>query len=90
MFSSKQHADVTPELAEAMRRTFTPAIALMAEGQRTGEVMPGDPARISMSLAAAVHGLADFVVSGFLAEEAAEHLLHDTVTNFIVGLRPRT
>ncbi|WP_269821850.1 TetR/AcrR family transcriptional regulator [Nocardia asteroides] len=87
MFSRKNSADVGTELAAAMQQTFASAITLMAEGQSSGEVVPGDPVRLSMLLAAAVHGLADFVVSGFLTEEVAEELLRETITNFILGFR---
>lgn len=88
MFTRKHSAG--PEIAEAVVRAFEVPYALIVEAQRRGEVVPGDPQRIGMAAMAAIQGLATFVGSGFLGEEATDELLDEAISHLSRGLRPRS
>ncbi len=48
MFEAKHRPDPPRELIEASEKAFSRAPAAFAEGQAIGDVVPGDPARLSI------------------------------------------
>jgi AcrR family transcriptional regulator len=84
MFAGKHRSS---ELEAAADRAFAPPLALIAEGQAAGEVVAGDPERVAKVAFAAIHGLAALTSAGVL--EADDHMVDETVTRLVLGLRPR-
>jgi AcrR family transcriptional regulator len=89
MFAAKHDADAPPTLRAASERAFAPALAVVAEGQATGEVVPGDPERVAMVAFATMHGLISMANSGMYDAAAVDDLLADVVERLVLGLRPR-
>ncbi|MDX6664581.1 MAG: hypothetical protein QOG68_787 [Solirubrobacteraceae bacterium] len=89
MFAVKHHPDATPALREAGDAAFVAPLALIADGQAAGEVVPGDPARVATVAWAALHGLAAMVNSGIIAGDDADPLVSEAVERILFGLRPR-
>lgn len=86
---ARRHSSTETEIHDAAERAFAVPIALIAEGQAAGEIIPGDPKRIGVTALAALQGLATFVGSGYTADYDAEQLLDDLVDHLTVGLLPR-
>ncbi|MEV6061240.1 TetR/AcrR family transcriptional regulator [Nocardia asteroides] len=86
---ARRHSSGSPEIQEAADRAFAVPVALIAEGQATGEIVPGDPKRIGVTALAALQGLATFVGSGYTADYDAAELLDDLVAHMTLGLLPR-
>ncbi|MFI2283545.1 TetR/AcrR family transcriptional regulator [Nocardia beijingensis] len=89
MFARRHSPAAGDAMSRAVDAAFATPVALIAEAQRQGEVIDGDPRRIALSAVAALQGLATFVGSGVLAAETADELLDETTTHMIEGLRPR-
>ena len=89
MFASKNHPDAPPELLEASERALYSGPQLIAEGQKAGRVIPGDPIRLALAPFAAVHGLIALSQNGALLGAPLDRLARETVEQIIMGLRPR-
>ena len=89
MFASKHQADAPPSLALAAERAFAPAIAAVAEGQATGEVVAGDPEGVALIASAALHGIVVMSNNGMLGDTPTDAMIDDVVTGLVLGLRPR-
>lgn len=89
MFVGKHAPDASPELHEAGQRLGVPVFALIADGQRAGEVFPGDVERIALVVFAGLHGFASLTASGMLPADEATDGLDDIVEHLLRGLRPR-
>ncbi|MGS2811128.1 TetR/AcrR family transcriptional regulator [Nocardia sp. MW-W600-9] len=87
---ARRHSSTDTEIQAAADRAFAIPIALIAEGQAAGEIVPGDPKRLGVTALAAVQGLATFVGSGYTADYDAEQLLDDLVRHMTLGLLPRS
>ena len=90
MFEAKHRADALPELLEASDRTFAPPLAVFAQGQAAGEVVPGDPALLSLGTLAAVQGLLSISTNGQFEGVSLDHLVAEMIERIVWGLRPRT
>lgn len=89
MFAAKHHPDAPPELLEASERALSAGPQLIAEGQKAGRVIPGDPVRLALAPFAAVHGLIALSQNGTLLGAPLDRLARETVEQIIMGLRPR-
>ncbi|MGK8503014.1 TetR/AcrR family transcriptional regulator [Nocardia asiatica] len=89
MFARRHSPAAGDAMSQVVDAAFATPVALIAEAQRLGEVIEGDPRRIALSAVATLQGLATFVGSGVIAAETAEELLDETITHMIDGLRPR-
>jgi len=90
MFASKHQDGAPPELAEAAERAFAPALTAVAEGQRTGAVVPGEPERVAKVAFAALHGLVALTNNGLLDDDLPlDAFLDEAVERLVAGLRPR-
>ena len=90
MFEAKHRADAPLELLEASDRTFAPPLALFVQGQAAGEVVAGDPARLSLGSMAAVQGLLSISTNGQFKGVPLDRLVAEMVERIVWGLRPRT
>ncbi len=89
MYAGKHRPDATDELREAADRAFAAPLGLVAEAQATGEVVPGDPARVALVTWAAVHGLAAMANAGLVERAALDEAVPAAVERLLLGLRPR-
>jgi len=88
MFAAK-HRPGAEGLREAADRAFAAPLALIAEGQATGEVVPGDPGRVAMVAWAALQGLAAMINGEMLDAGALDEIVSEAAERLVLGLRPR-
>jgi AcrR family transcriptional regulator len=90
MFASKHQAGSPPELAEAADRAFAAALAVIADGQDTGEVIGGDPERLAKIAFALLQGLVALVNNNLLDDHLSpDELLDEAVERMLLGFAPR-
>jgi AcrR family transcriptional regulator len=89
MFARKHDPDVSAQLTAAVDRSVGSFLRLIADAQRKGEIIEGDPERITMVAAASLHGLASFAANGTMPADAALAGLDEHVHHLLNGLRPR-
>ena len=89
MFEAKHRPDAPRELIEASERAFAHAHATFAEGQAAGEVVPGDPWRLSIVVFSALLGLVSISTGGKFKGVSLDHLTGEIIERIILGLRPR-
>ncbi|WNV74034.1 TetR/AcrR family transcriptional regulator [Geodermatophilus sp. DSM 44513] len=82
---ARKGAGEAPHAADAVSG---PAL-VVADAQRRGEVVPGDPGALATALWAGLHGVAALSVSGALPGTDVDALLVRTVDTLLDGLRPR-
>jgi AcrR family transcriptional regulator len=87
MFAGKHRPGASAALREAADRAFAAPLALIAEGQAAGEVVPGDPEGVATVAFAAMQGLASLANNGML--DADERTVTAAVERLVLGLRPR-
>jgi AcrR family transcriptional regulator len=88
MFASKHQAGAPPELNAAGDLAFAPALAAVADGQASGDVVPGDPKRVAVAAFAVIHGLVA-LNNNLMLDEPLDDLLEDALERLQLGLRPR-
>ncbi|MFJ4328110.1 TetR/AcrR family transcriptional regulator [Streptomyces tricolor] len=89
MFARKHDPDRTAQLAAAVDRSLGTFTRMVADAQQRGEIVPGDPERITTVAAASLHGLAALIVGCALDAEEALAGLDEHIHLLLVGLRPR-
>jgi AcrR family transcriptional regulator len=89
MFAGKHRPGAADSLREAADRAFEAPLALIAEGQATGEVGPGDPERVALVAWATLQGLATMINSEMLPPGALDDAVGIAVEQICLGLRPR-
>jgi AcrR family transcriptional regulator len=89
MLEAKHRPGAPRELLEASYAAFSNGPALIKEGQAAGEVVPGDPARLSLTLSAALQGLVSISTEGKFKGIPLEELVPGIVKHILAGLRPR-
>lgn len=89
MFEAKHRPDAPAELLEASEKAFAHARATFSEGQAAGEVVAGDPARLSLVVFAALLGLVDISTDGKFKGISLDHLTGEIMERMILGFRPR-
>nr|WP_189303654.1 TetR/AcrR family transcriptional regulator [Streptomyces cinerochromogenes] len=89
MFARKHEPDRTDQLATAVDRSLGSFTQLVADAQERGEIVPGDPERITLVAAASLHGLAALIAGCALDAEEALAGLDEHVHLLLHGLRPR-
>jgi AcrR family transcriptional regulator len=89
MFARKHDPDSSAQLAAAVDQSLGGLTRMFAAAQERGEIVQGDPERITMVAAASLHGLAALIAS--CALEAVEALagLDEHVHLLLHGLKPR-
>ncbi|MER5548042.1 TetR/AcrR family transcriptional regulator [Streptomyces sp. NPDC002589] len=89
MFARKHDPDSSDRLAAAVDQSLGSLTRMVADAQERGEIVPGDPERITMVAAASLHGLAALIASCALDAEEAMNGLAEHVHLLLNGLRPR-
>jgi AcrR family transcriptional regulator len=89
MFETKHRVGAPREILQTSDKAFGHAHATFAEGQANGEVIPGDPARLSLVAIATVQGLITISTNGKFKGIDLLTLTEEVIDRIITGLRPR-
>lgn len=89
MYARKHDPDVSEQLAAAVERSISPFLRLVADAQRRGEIVDGDPERITLLAGATLHGIAAFTANCTLSPQDALDSVGEVVHHLLHGLRPR-
>lgn len=89
MYSRKHDPDIGTELAEAVELSLGSFVNLVADAQRRGEIVEGDPERVTLVAAAGIHGLATMTSNGTLQPDETLAGLDHFVHLLLHGLKPR-
>ncbi|MGV4984266.1 TetR/AcrR family transcriptional regulator [Streptomyces sp. NRAIS4] len=89
MFARKHDPDSSDRLAAAVDESLGSFMRMIADAQERGEIVAGDPERITMVAAASLHGLAALIASCALDAEEAMNGLDEHVHLLLHGLKPR-
>ncbi|MCF3136122.1 TetR/AcrR family transcriptional regulator [Streptomyces olivochromogenes] len=89
MFTRKHEPEASAQLAAEVERSVGSFMRLVADAQARGEVVAGDPERITLVAAASLHGLATFAANGSIPPEQALAGLDEHVHHLLHGLKPR-
>ncbi|MEU1405357.1 TetR/AcrR family transcriptional regulator [Streptomyces sp. NPDC005728] len=89
MFTRKHEPDASAHLSAAVDRSVGSFMRLVAEAQARGEIVAGDPERITLVAASSLHGLAAFAANGSIPPEQVLSGLDEHVHHLLHGLRPR-
>jgi AcrR family transcriptional regulator len=89
MFESKHRPDAPAELLALSDKAFSHARSVFAEGQSSGEVVAGDPVRLSLVVFAALLGLVSITTGGKFRGVSVDYLTGEFVERMIQGFRPR-
>ena len=89
MFARKHDPDSSAQLAAAVDQSLGGLTRMFAAAQERGEIVQGDPERITMIAAASLHGLAALIAACALDAEEAMHGLDEHVHLLLHGLKPR-
>jgi AcrR family transcriptional regulator len=72
----------------AWMRLSAPVFAVIADGQRSGDVHEGDVERIAMSVFIVVHGVSSLAAVGILTGDEVWSALDDALDHLVRGLKP--
>ncbi|MES4886407.1 TetR/AcrR family transcriptional regulator [Streptomyces sp. NPDC096012] len=89
MFARKHDPDSSAQLATAVDQSLGSITRLISDAQERGEIVRGDPERITTVAAASLHGLAALIASCALDAEEALAGLDEHVHLLLHGLKPR-
>ncbi|MEV5873999.1 TetR/AcrR family transcriptional regulator [Streptomyces sp. NPDC052101] len=92
MFARKhapEDSDSSAQLAAAVDESLGSITRMIADAQERGEIIQGDPERITMVAAASLHGLAALIAGCALDAEDAMSGLDEHVHLLLHGLKPR-
>ncbi|MYZ09955.1 TetR family transcriptional regulator [Streptomyces sp. SID2999] len=89
MFARKHEPDSSGRLAAAVDQSLGSLTRTFADAQERGEIVQGDPERITLVAAASLHGLAALIAGCALDAEEAMAGLDTHVHLLLHGLKPR-
>ncbi|MEU4154601.1 TetR/AcrR family transcriptional regulator [Streptomyces sp. NPDC026659] len=89
MFARKHEPAGSDRLAAAVDRTLGSLTRLFTDAQERGEIVQGDPERITLVAAASLHGLAALIAGCALDADDAMTGLDEHVHLLLHGLKPR-
>ncbi|MFJ8633732.1 TetR/AcrR family transcriptional regulator [Streptomyces sp. NPDC093568] len=89
MYARKHDPDASAQLASAVEHTIGSLERVLADAQRRGEVIGGDPEELNLVTGAALQGMAAFIAGGWLTSEAALAGVERLVHHLLHGLKPR-
>ena len=89
MYDAKRRPDAPRELVAASEKAFAHTPATFAEGQATGEVVPGDPALLTLMVVSALLGLITISTDGKFKGKPLLHLTDEFIDRLILGFCPR-
>jgi AcrR family transcriptional regulator len=86
MFEAKRRPGMRPELKTALVAAFSHVPKILKEGQEAGKIVAGDPARLALTLGAALHGLVAFSIEGKVMGAPIKAVVPETVQHVLNGL----
>ncbi|MGW7253011.1 TetR/AcrR family transcriptional regulator [Streptomyces sp. NPDC054834] len=89
MFARKHDPEVSAQLADAVDRSVGSFERLITDAQARGEIVAGDPARLTLFAGASMHGLATFAANGSIPADQVLVGLDEHVHHLLHGLKPR-
>jgi AcrR family transcriptional regulator len=89
MFAAKHRVGAPQDLLAASDAAFSHLPAILRAGQEAGEIIAGDPTRLSLTLNAALQGLVSISTEGKFKGVPLETLVPTMVKQILLGLRPR-
>ncbi|TDD56047.1 TetR/AcrR family transcriptional regulator [Saccharopolyspora elongata] len=89
MFVRKHAPDASEELVAAGHRLGTSMLAVIVDGQRSGDVHAGGADGIGLSVFAGLHGFASLAASGMVPEEGSDAALDILLGELLNGIAPR-
>lgn len=89
MYARKHDPDASEQMAIAVERTVGSLERVLADAQKRGEIIEGDPEELNLVTGAALHGVAAFIAAGWLTPEAALAGVENLVHHLLHGLKPR-
>ncbi|MFE0255437.1 TetR/AcrR family transcriptional regulator [Streptomyces sp. NPDC059010] len=89
MYARKHDPDASEQMAVAVERTIGSLERVLADAQKRGEIIEGDPEELNLVTGAALHGVATFIAAGWLTPEAALAGVEGLVHHLLHGLKPR-
>ncbi|MEU6381041.1 TetR/AcrR family transcriptional regulator [Streptomyces sp. NPDC046909] len=89
MFARKHDPEASEEMATAVDRTVGALERLIADAQKRGEIIEGDPGRLTHLVGATLHGVATFAASERVDPEFALDGIPQLVHLLLHGLKPR-
>jgi len=89
MYARKHDPDAHEQMAAAVDRTVGALERVVADAMSRGEILAGDPARVTLVTGAGLHGLASLAAAGMLAPEEALDSIGELVHHMLYGIKPR-
>ncbi|MER7378713.1 TetR/AcrR family transcriptional regulator [Streptomyces lanatus] len=89
MYARKHDPDASEQMAVAVERTVGSLERVLADAQKRGEIIAGDPEELNLVTGAALHGVAGFIAAGWLPPETALAGVEGLVHHLLHGLKPR-
>ncbi|UXY28453.1 TetR/AcrR family transcriptional regulator [Streptomyces sp. HUAS TT20] len=89
MFTRKHDPEASAQLAGEVDRSVGSFMRLVADAQARGEIVAGDPERITLVAAASMHGLASFAANGSIPADQVLAGLDEHIHHLLHGLEPR-
>ena len=89
MYARKHEPDASEQMATAVERTVGSLERVLADAQKRGEIIAGDPEELNLVTGAALHGMAGFIAAGWLTPQAALAGVEGLVHHLLNGLKPR-
>ena len=90
MFAAKHQPEASAELLEASVVSLSSGVSLIAEGQKAGDVVAGDPELLALVPFATVQGLIVVTSNSSFKGMSLEKLVEYATAQVLVGLRPRS
>lgn len=89
MFARKHDPDASEEMAAAVDRTVGALERIIADAQKRGEIIEGDPADLTLAVGATLQGTATFAANDRLDARTALDGVPRLVHLMLHGLKPR-
>lgn len=89
MFVRKHAPDASAELVATGHQLGTAMLAVIVEGQRSGDVHAGDVEGVGLAVFAGLHGFASLAASGMLPDTSIDASLDVLLDELLHGLAPR-
>jgi AcrR family transcriptional regulator len=86
MFEAKRRPGMLPELRAALLAAFSHIPKILQEGQAAGKIVAGDPARLALTIGAALHGLVAMSIDGKVRGTPLNAVVPETVQHLLKGL----
>jgi AcrR family transcriptional regulator len=89
MFEAKRRPKIPSELETALLAAFSHVPRILREGQEAGEIIAGDPDRLSLSINATVLGLVTIAIRGRIKGAPLKTFVPETIKHLLTGLSAR-